>query len=522
MGYAVDMWCIWLACSESAVVPIETDAPSPVPVEDRPSRLVINEVMGDNDSTAAGPLVGFADWVELYNGDDVPHDLGQLRLEGKNGFWQGDFGTIEAHGRWMIWADANFSVDKDGDDLTLQLDGVEVDRVATGALPGDVSFARIPDAGAWAPTWRATPGGPNPTQAGSADPSDFLFGDDRIVRIDLTIRGEELQKLRDNPRVDAKASLGVGAAYFPEVGVRVKGFWGSTRSIDQKAALKINLDAYADVRLRGLESLTLNNCVQDPTYVHESLAYDLFRALDVPAPRTGWVWLVVNGEDWGLYSHLESEDENFLARWYGNAGGHLYESSYPYDLHPGSEGFYGYNEGPDPNDREGLRQLIAALAEPPTDAAVARLERILDLDEVLRELAGEALTTHWDGYKDNLNNYRLYLDPYTGRFQLLPWGVDQTFLGSAWPWNAAGRIAQFCFANAGCLARYDAALADALDVYDRLNLIDRLDERSARLRPLVEADPRREFDLATHDIYVDYTRYMIESYPASVRYWLND
>ena len=518
------MWWIAVGCIESNLAALDTEVAGPVLADPHVvrSKLVINEVMADNDSTVSGPFGGFVDWVELYNGDSVAYDLDRIRLVGKDGTWKGTSDTIAPGGRLMIWADADFSVDKDTDTLSLRLDGEEIDRVVTGPLPGDVSFARLPDGGAFAPTWRATPGGPNPRVAGSADPTDFFFAGEQLVRIDLTLSGEQIEKLRIDPRTDAVASLGVGAAWFPEVGVRIKGFIGSSRTIDQKAALKINLDAYADVRLRGLESLTLNNCVQDYTCAHESLAYDLFRALDVPAPRTGWVWLVVNGQPWGLYSHIESMDENFLGRWYGDPDGHLYESNYPYDLEPGSETYYGYNEGPDAYERDALRELIAALADPPTDAAVARLEAILDLDEVLREFAGEALASHWDGYKDNRNNYRFYLDPLTGRFQILPWGTDQTFLWGYEPWNASGRIAAFCFANASCLARYDEALGSALDVYDDLELVERVDRRDGFLRPWVALDPRKEIQLDTYDAYVDYTRYTVETWPASVRYGLND
>lgn len=516
------MWWLAVACIESNLAPLDTDAavvaPSPAPR----SKLVINEVVADNDSLISDDAGQFRDWVELYNGEDTPIALERVVLVGTDGRREDLTGTLGPGERRLIWADDAFGVDKDGDTLSLRLDGVEVDRVRTGALPGDVAFARIPDGGPFAPTWRATPGGPNPAVAGSADPTDFFFGDDRLVRLDLTISGEQLERLRLDPRSDAVASLGVGAAWFPAVGVRIKGYIGSSRTIDQKAALKINLDAYADVRVRGLEGLTLNNCVQDYTFQHESLAYDLFRAADVPAPRTGWVWLVVNGQPWGLYSHVESIDENFLARWYGDPTGHLFESTYPYDLEPGSEIFYGYPEGPDPDDRAALTAVIDALNQPATDAAIARLEAVVDLDEVLREFAIEALTTHWDGYKDNKNNYKFYVDPLTGRIQLIPWGTDQTFLGGYDAWHTAGRLAVFCRSNAGCAARYDAALEEALDTYDDLDLIDRLDRRDALLRPWAALDPRKEISIDTYDAYVDYTRYVIETYPANIRYGLND
>ena len=54
-------------------------------------------------------------------------------------------------------------------------------------------------------------------------------------------------------------------------------------------------------RFLGLKKLTLNNMVQDASMVHEGLAYRAFRAVGVPAPRTGYAFVRLNGSAYGVY-----------------------------------------------------------------------------------------------------------------------------------------------------------------------------------------------------------------------------
>ena len=44
------------------------------------------------------------------------------------------------------------------------------------------------------------------------------------------------------------------------------------------------------------------------------IAYDLFRKMGVPAPLTSYVFITVNGKDFGLYLAAEDLDDSFLDR----------------------------------------------------------------------------------------------------------------------------------------------------------------------------------------------------------------
>src|SRR5690606_38689255 len=121
---------------------------------------------------------------------------------------------------------------------------------------------------------------------------------------------------------------------LPNIGVRLKGNYGSFRTLDQKAAFLLDFNRYSDdQKLVGLTKLSVNNMVQDCSMQREILGYALLRDAGVPAPRAGYVVVRVNGELYGLYTAVESSDNNvFLDHWFGGHGGNLYEGAYGSDI----------------------------------------------------------------------------------------------------------------------------------------------------------------------------------------------
>jgi len=127
---------------------------------------------------------------------------------------------------------------------------------------------------------------------------------------------------------------------FAGVGIKTKGGCGSARDLSGKASFVVNLEwddpqvpgCPAPRRLLGENHFTFNNGVQDKSATHERLAYPIYRSLGLPAPRAASVRLFVNGQLWGLYTHVETIDRRFLARWYPNNDGMLYEGTYWCDL----------------------------------------------------------------------------------------------------------------------------------------------------------------------------------------------
>ena len=110
------------------------------------------------------------------------------------------------------------------------------------------------------------------------------------------------------------AEIREGQTTYTNVALHLKGAAGSFQSVDQKPALTLNFDRFAPgQRFHGLTKLSLNNSVQDPTFVSEQLCRELFLKANCRAPRcTARVGL--NGRDLGLYVLTEGWDKQFLKR----------------------------------------------------------------------------------------------------------------------------------------------------------------------------------------------------------------
>ncbi len=372
--------------------------------------------------------------------------------------------------------------------------------------------------GTWLPTARPTPGAPNGSRPpDTLDPSSLLFDTSRVHALELGLGQTARDALDANPYTDVEGTFAFEGLSYPCVTMRKKGVYGSLRTFDRKVGLKVDLNACGGNALRGLETLTLNNMVQDPSSVHEALIYGWMRSRGLPAPRTGWVRLSVDGEDFGFYVWIETPDENLLARWWSDATGNLYEGAYGVDFYPGYEPYFEADQSANPEDRSDLTAVIDVLQRTPDDDALSALEALVDLDAFLDVLAVEAIALHWDGYSTS-NNYRIYRDPADGRFDLLPWGMDQTFVDRyLGPYDGRGVLFTWCLRNHACAVRYDAALLRAADDWEAHGFEARMDAYLTLVTPQVESDPRREWGMETHAAYVSATRTWMAEAPGVVR-----
>jgi spore coat protein CotH len=113
------------------------------------------------------------------------------------------------------------------------------------------------------------------------------------------------------------------------VGIRGKGntSLSSVKNMDSsRYSFKIEFDQYEKGKsYHGLDKLCLNNIIQDNTYMKDYLAYTLMYDFGVDSPLCSYVYITVNGEDWGLYLAVEAIEDSFLERNYGQNYGELYK-----------------------------------------------------------------------------------------------------------------------------------------------------------------------------------------------------
>lgn len=269
-----------------------------------------------------------------------------------------------------------------------------------------------------------------------ADEGDHLFSTPSHIRIEIPDEGmkvlrEYVQVWRQTrpERIDVRATVREGGKIYTNVAVHLKGSY-SFQPIDEKPSLTLNFDKFAPgQKFHGHTKIHLNNSVQDPSYLSEQLARELFRSVGVPAPRAGQALVSINGRDLGLCVLIEGANKQWVKRNFASTKGNLYDGGSGGEITRALEADSGENR----DDRTDLTNLLKAVREPDPQKRLARLTELLDLEEFITFAATEAFLGHWDGYCIGGNNYRLFHDISRDKMIFIPGGLDQLFVVSSAP-----------------------------------------------------------------------------------------
>ena len=116
---------------------------------------------------------------------------------------------------------------------------------------------------------------------------------------------------------------------YKNVAIRAKGntsLSSVTAYGNDRYSFKIEFDHYDSGKsYHGLDKLSLNNIIQDNTYMKDYLCYQMMGYMGADAPLCSYVWITINGEAWGLYLAVEGVEDSFLERNYGTSYGELYK-----------------------------------------------------------------------------------------------------------------------------------------------------------------------------------------------------
>lgn len=156
-----------------------------------------------------------------------------------------------------------------------------------------------------------------------------LFDTGRVHTIDIVMDNwDDFIDSCENEEYEI-CSLVIDKEAYKNVGIRAKGNT-SLSSVaaygNDRYSFKIEFDHYDSTKsYYGLDKLSLNNIIQDNTYMKDYLTYQMMGYFGVNAPLCSYVYITVNGEDWGLYLAVEGVEESFLERNYGSDYGELYK-----------------------------------------------------------------------------------------------------------------------------------------------------------------------------------------------------
>jgi hypothetical protein len=284
------------------------------------------------------------------------------------------------------------------------------------------------------------------------------------------------------------------------VGIKKKSFCGSINSV--KPCLHIDFGRFrksnvpAAEALIGTQYLTLNNSIQDPSYVRQTIGYRLYERAGLPNSRCNYARVFVNGtpigagligvNSPGIYVSAEPIMPRYIERNFaGNMNGNLYELEHTDDFVDKRFDLIGVEDLSKFDDKADLRFAIDHIAANGLTGAAD----VFDLDQFIGIYAMDFLLKHWDGYSRNTNNTYIYNDVDavaapgvdTINFKTIPWGIDQTlqpqrhfYLGTD------GLVAEMIRNDPTCRKQVLDRIATYRDtVFDR-------DSQDAVLRPMFE------------------------------------
>jgi hypothetical protein len=241
--------------------------------------------------------------------------------------------------------------------------------------------------------------------------------------------------------VEVPVKMIVDGKTYEDVGVRFRGN-GSYRATNrgQQRPLNLSIDfinkkkrlyGYKTLNLLTSNSITTNS---DPTLTRQVLFSHIARQY-IPAFKANYIRLVINGENWGIYTNYQQFDTIFIneefnmregARWkipvnLSSSAGLMY-------LGEDVESYkrvYEIKSQDNPDSWAALIKLCRVLNQTPLAKLEEALKPLLDINGTLRFLAVENALINNGGYWARGSDCVLYLDA-NGRFHIIPYDTNES------------------------------------------------------------------------------------------------
>ena len=275
------------------------------------------------------------------------------------------------------------------------------------------------DAAPSAPPPAPTPP-PGPFVPGPSQKSIAVYDENTVVDLQLTFPPGEWPKLLvpvgPGDLRWVRCSITFKGETFPTAACRRKGNaidW----PLEGKPQMLVRFNFFdKQARFQGLRRFNLEHFDGAEAPIRDRLGMWLMRQAGIDAPRVNHARVFVDGQLFGVYQNIEAIDKEFLEDHFGPEGeGNLWESA---DELKTNEAVNNQSE------LVAWDQLIAAEPlEGDHTAFWAKLDQMMDIDQVLREMAAETALLSDDNFSNGSSNFYLYDHPRLG-FQILPWDLD--------------------------------------------------------------------------------------------------
>ncbi len=315
------------------------------------------------------------------------------------------------------------------------------------------------------------PGEQVPTSA------DYLFDDTQLPRLSISVSEEEWNRLLELYDKDAHnhsyvkcaqvtLDRGDGTYKSENVGLRLRG-QTSRRRPEGAAGQKhksgkadwhhvhfgLNCRTFSDSGdIAGIRRINLKYAKEDPSYIREHFCFDMLSRYGVwTAPKSSWcrLFLYVGNDSpayYGVYLMMESIDRQYVKRRpeFGSPDGWLWKCAWGSNLRDtddwrfhqddNSSNTYAYElKDDDPASfapaKAQLKDFITKLNTLKGAEFYNWIQRVCDVDLLLKMYAANVSLGHWDDYWNDMNNFYLYFnsrDTHDYKVYMLPFDYDNT------------------------------------------------------------------------------------------------
>ncbi|MBN9693588.1 MAG: CotH kinase family protein [Verrucomicrobia bacterium] len=295
-----------------------------------------------------------------------------------------------------------------------------------------------------------------------------------VTEIRLHLEEAARESLRRNPRQDVVATVELNGVRWEQVHVHLKGSTGSFRPLDERPSWTLDLDdRVPQRRFRGTSKFHLNNAAEDPSFFGEWLGHAAFARAGIPSPEVSHAVVWLGDRRIGVYVMKEGFTDEFLQRHWPEPGWALFEPVRGSDV-----------------DGTMVCRAGSADAGFPKGSATSKRAWLDQLDSAafLRFQSVEVLLAHRDGYTLARNNYRILVEPRTGRLAWLPHGMDQVLQPVELTWNPvpAGAVARWLREDPDRVSQYAAVARQVYaEVFAGSALEDSLEVAVKRVLPVI-------------------------------------
>jgi hypothetical protein len=432
--------------------------------------------MAQNDSVLADQDGDYSDWMELYNASASPVNLDGLFLTDNAANltkWRLPAQSLPAGGYLVVFASGknravpgvqlhtSFSLDANGEFLALVATNGTTILSSFGAKfskqYADISYGHQTQgtnltlrAGQPGYLVSHTPGGANVVFPAPHP----VYSDTSLARIEIICSQATWDILQaasptsDETAVNVRFRHGDIDVTVTNVGISLR---GNTSFSKYPRSFNVSFNSYVPGQnLFGIEKLNLNSEVNDPSTERSKLCFDLHQAAGLAAPYASHVATVISGPNNhrsgpdsyffdAVLNNTQPVDDVFIQQRFTNTRGNLYKCTYtgaPANLlylGPTGSSYAGqaryelkYSGNGDTSFND-LADFINVLNNTPSNAFPSVIRKHFEVDDFLKRLALDVLTSNWDSYWGNYNNFHLYRDPGSGRWHYLPYDMDNTF-----------------------------------------------------------------------------------------------